>query len=223
MPTEEMAPAAAAPHLGEGPERQMEIKFDLRDLQRMANRLKVAPDQVPFAASRALNKAAFETRRTLVNKTWPQSVTQRRSAYPGVVLHVEESTKHDLTVKIVERANVPSLAAHAEGGVRTPAKAKRFAIPLKGWVQRTGEGVRTTQTARYIIQNTPKRALRVTSKGIFVGEGGRLHLRYSFKPSTTITPDVPFYSVFASEMRDRVNELLPRFLREAMATRRPPT
>jgi hypothetical protein len=198
----------------------MELKFDLRDIQRVADRLKVASDQVPFAMSRALNKAAYETRRMLVEKTWPQSVTQRRSNYPGVVLHVEESTKHDLTVKIVEQAKVPSLVAHAEGGVRTPVQAKRFAIPLKGWVQRTSEGVRTTQTARYIIQNTPKRALRVTSKGIFIGEGGRLHLRDSFKPSTHLSADVPFYSVFASEMRDRVNSLLPKFLREAMASRR---
>jgi hypothetical protein len=198
----------------------MQIKFDMRDVERVARDLKVAADQIPFAMSRALNKAAFETRRTLISKTWPQSVTQRRSNYPGAVLRVEESTKHDLTVKIVEQSNVPSLAAHAEGGVRTPIKSKRFAIPLKGWVQRTGEGVRTTQTARYIIQTTPKRALRVTSKGIFVGEGGRLHLRYSFQPSTHITADVPFYSTFASEMRDRVNALLPGYLQEAMRTRR---
>ena len=94
----------------------MQIKFDLSAVVRVADQLKVAADQIPYAASRALNKAAFETRRTLVNETWPQSVQQRRSNYPSVVLHVDESTKHDLTVKIVEQANMSSLAAHAEGG-----------------------------------------------------------------------------------------------------------
>jgi hypothetical protein len=198
----------------------MQINFDMRDFKRVADKLGVLATQIPYAVSRAQNKAAYETRRVLAEQTWPAHVTQRRSNYPGVALHVEESTKHNLTVKIVEQSKTPSLQAHAEGGTRVPSKAKRFAIPLKGWVQRSAEGVPTSMQARYIISHTSKRALRVTTKGIFVGEGGRLHLRYSFQPSTTLHEDVPFYEVFASEMRSRVNALLPRMLQEAMATAR---
>jgi hypothetical protein len=92
-------------------------------------------DQIPFAMSRVMNDAAFISRNSLVKETWPQHVKQKQPTFPGVVLHVNRSTKENLRVEInesdVKRA---SLKEHAEGGVRTPA-SRRFAIPLPWYRQ----------------------------------------------------------------------------------------
>jgi hypothetical protein len=72
-----------------------------------------------------------------------------------------------------------------------------------------------------LVESTPKRALRIIpGKGIFVGKGGRLNLRYSFKPSATIRPDVPFEQDFRRYMIDKIEEQFPIRLGEAMRTRR---
>jgi tRNA A37 threonylcarbamoyladenosine synthetase subunit TsaC/SUA5/YrdC len=107
----------------------MQIKFDLSAMQRVADRLKVAQDQVPFAMARALNDAAFETRRKLIEQTWPRAVTVRAPNFPAVALYVEKADKRNLAVAIVEQPTAVSLALHAEGGTKTPRKARRFAVP----------------------------------------------------------------------------------------------
>ena len=156
----------------------MQITFDMSDVKRVADDLKVAQDQIPYAMSRAMNDAVFRTRERIVNETWPQHVQFRRANFPSAVLHVERSDKHNLTVTIREVSNTaPNLTRHAEGGTKTPHRGRRLAIPLKGWVVYTDRGPRADMKPRAIIANTPRRALRITERGIFVGEGGRLHLR----------------------------------------------
>jgi hypothetical protein len=200
---------------------QMQITFDTSSVADVARQLDVMADQIPFAMSKALNKAVFAAREVLTTQTWPHHVTQRRANFPSAVLRVDVSDKHNLTVAIREQDSAaPSLTLHAEGGTKIPHKAKRFAIPSKGWVVRTGTGVRSDQTPRAVIQRTPKRALRITDKGIFVGEGGRLHLRFSFKSTAQQSKDVPFFKDFEDTMRAKVAELLPEFLLQAQRTRR---
>jgi hypothetical protein len=50
---------------------------------------------------------------------------------------------------------------HADGG--TKQARKRLAIPAKD-IKRTSRGVSKSQTPRAIIDRTPKRALRVTTR-----------------------------------------------------------
>lgn len=199
------------------------LKIDMQQVEAMAADLKVSADQLPYAMSRAMNEAAFATRRALVQDTWPQHVTQRRSNFPSAVLQVDVSDKSNLTVGIRETSNTaPSLTLHAEGGDKRPRKpgSHNLAIPLKGWAVRTEHGVRDDQTIARIIAVTPRRALRITKTGLFVGEGGKLHLRYSFKPSATQPKDVPFYEDFEAGMNTGIQQSLPHFMREAMRTRR---
>jgi hypothetical protein len=197
----------------------MMITFDMRSVKQVADDLKVAADQIPYAMSRALNDAAFATRDKLIS-TWPQHVSQRNPGFIRQALRVEKASKHDLTVRIVEQPSSVSLERHAEGGTKTPQHSRSLAIPPKGSVQYGPRGIRSDQRPSAILRNTPKRALRVTSKGIFVGAHGMLHLKYTFAPSAQQPKDVPFYEVFATSMRDAVNDLLPRYLQEAMRSRR---
>jgi uncharacterized protein YjiS (DUF1127 family) len=48
-----------------------ELRIDLSQIRQLADDLGVARDQIPFAAARVMNDAAFITRDALVHDTWP--------------------------------------------------------------------------------------------------------------------------------------------------------
>jgi hypothetical protein len=198
----------------------MRIEIDTRDFGRVARKLQAAADQIPYALQKAMNDSAFKVRDIFINETWPQSVTQRNTGFLRSHISIDKASKHNLTVKIVEAPSTVSLARHAEGGTKTPMRAKTLSIPPTGSVSYGPRGIRADQKPGAILRNTSRRALRVTAKGIFVGEGGRLHLRYSFKPSAQQPQDVAFESVFEREMMTSIRALMPNYLAAAMRTRK---
>jgi hypothetical protein len=113
------------------------------------------------------------------------------------------------------------LLEHARGGTERPFKSRMFAIPSQdAKVRRTARGISQRDTPSAIIANTPKRALRVTPGGIFVGKAGRLHLIYSFKAQVTQPKDVPFYEEFAYVMNNDMRTGFDEKMAKAMATRK---
>lgn len=194
----------------------------MSEVERAADNLGGALDQIPYVMSSILNTAAFATRGSLVKETWPQHVTQRNKGFPSAVLHVDKASKDNLTVAIREyRESSAPLTPHAEGGVKT-ARAASFAIPLPWYSEgkMTAHGLRQSARVRTIINNTPKRALRITRKGVYIGEHGRLRLAFVFKRSVTIPKDVPFHEDFERNMRTGINELFEPKMAQAMRTRR---
>jgi hypothetical protein len=196
----------------------IEIKFGVEQFARKAVQLGAAMDQLPFALSRSLNAAVTNARTVLVRKTWPESVQQRNVNFISAALRTNFSTKRNLRVEIYDRMGRAHLALHAHGG--TKLSRKRLAIPQKGRIVFTSQGPRKSQTPKAIVANTPKRALRITSKGIFVGQGGRLNLMYSFAPSAQIRADVPFEEDFAATMRVELRTSFPAAMASAMKGRR---
>jgi hypothetical protein len=166
-----------------------------------------------------------KTRERLITETWPRSVTVRNSTFLRAALHTNWATKYNLTVQISNvGGSVPPwrghLAEHAEGGTKTPFGHSNLAIPLKSWVRYGAHGINKSMLPANIVRTTPKRALRITKDGIYVGQGGQLHLRYSLKPSATIKPDVPFQQDFNTFMLEEIKRAFPERLAQAMATRR---
>jgi hypothetical protein len=195
-----------------------EMQFNMVDLERQARKLDGAIDQVPYALSLALNKAGTNTRQVLVQDTWPRHVTQRNAGFIGRALRTEFATKQNLRVEIYDDLNRGHLKLHAEGG--TKIAKRQLAIPPQGSVTRTSSGVRKSQKPAAIIASTPNRALRITARGIFFGEGGRLHLKYGLTMSAAQPADVPFEQAFESTMRDEVRTSFPAAMAKAMSTRR---
>jgi hypothetical protein len=187
------------------------VKFDAADFAKRAEQLSGAIDQLPYVMSRLMNDAAFQARRVLSESTWPSHVHQKRTSFPGVALHVQKATKSDLTVIIVDTLGRAHLQQHSQGGV-VRARGRNLTIPPKGTTRRI--------SARQLIDRTPKRALRRTPTGIFVGQGGMLHLKYSLKPSVTIRADVPFVPDFEDAMRRSVSAGFPAMMDQAMKTRK---
>jgi hypothetical protein len=199
----------------------MILVFDLSDVKRLADELGVARDQIPFAMSKTLNDAIFATRGVLTKETWPQHVTQRNPRFPSAVLHVQTSSKSNLTASIDEtEVKAASLKDHAEGGVRKPTKAKDFAIPLPWYkaLYQTQSGLRSGRRAQDIIGKKTTRI--VAGKGIFVLYQGRMRLAFHLVPSVTMHKDVPFNEDFQKVMEYAINRELPAALEYAMKTRR---
>jgi hypothetical protein len=192
----------------------IDLKLDLRDFTRAADRLAARIDQVPYALARAMNDAARETRKRLISETWPRHVTQRNTGFIRASLQTEWASKYNLTVSIYDKLNHGNLALHATGGTRT-ARGGRLAIP-QGMIRRTSRGVSKAQTPGAIIARTPKRALRITPTGIFIGEHGRLRLAYKLQPSAQIKKDVPFKADFRKFFREEIDRAFPIRLAEAM-------
>jgi hypothetical protein len=199
----------------------LELRFNTFDFEMRARELEGAIDQVPYALALTLNRAAQNTRRVLIESTWPTHVQQRNSSFIGRALRTKWATKANLVVEIYDDLGRANLVLHAKGGVRVPHGGRsRLAIPPDGSVTRTGRGVRASQRPKAIIAKTPKRALRITSKGIFVGEGGRLHLKYAFKQSAEVPRDVPFYDDFRSTMAIELRTSFAAAMARAMKGRR---
>lgn len=199
-----------------------DFEIDLRGFERKARDFGAAQDQVRFSLAYSLTGATSSTLKRLIAETWPKHVEVRNRGFLRQALRVERATKANLASAITTagtRAGARgNLALHAGGGIRRAKK--RLAIPPTGSVRRTSGGVAAAQKPRTVIDRTPKRALRVTSRGIFVGEGGRLRLKYTFRPVARIKPDVPFRQDFARYMSDELRRELPKAVAKAMKTRR---
>jgi hypothetical protein len=165
-----------------------------------------------------MNQAAKNTRQVLVQNTWPTHVTQRNTSFIGRALRTNFANKRNLSVEIYDSLGRAHLKLHDGGGDKT-AKG-RFAIPVTGAIARTAKGVAKSKKPHALVMNTPKRALRITDKGIFVGKGGRLQLMYTFKVRTGQPADVPFDQDFRSAMTAELRTSFPAALSRAMAGRR---
>jgi hypothetical protein len=196
----------------------IDLKLDVDTFIAKAKQIDGAISQLPFALAQSMNTAAFNTRAKLIGDTWPSHVQQRNRTFIRAALRVARANKNNLRVEIQDVLGRGSLILHARGG--TKAARGRLAIPPAGSVTRTARGVRASQKPAAIIAKTPKRALRITPRGIFVGQGGRLHLKYSFRPSASVSADVPFDEEFQRMMREEINRAFPLALAFAMASAR---
>jgi hypothetical protein len=175
-------------------------------------------DQIPFVMSQLMNDSAFKTRQVLVNTTWPEHVNVRNKAFINAALHINKSTKHNLVVEIFDQIGRAHLKLHDTGGTKTAIHGG-LAIPFQLHVPIGPQGVNPIDRPKAWIARTPKRALRITSRGFFVGQHGKLRLLYTLKPSAPIKADVPFSEtfnyIFSANMRTSFVDTMER----AMHTR----
>lgn len=197
----------------------VDIKFDFSSFQKEAQALGAAANQIPYILANVLNTAAFAARKELIETTWPSSVQIHNPNFLRAALRVATASKYDLHVEIVDVLHRGNLGLHEFGGTKTPRVA-HLAIPVSGKLVRGMRGIAKGQRPKQLIATTPKRALRILPSGIFIGEGGKLNLMYSFKTSVMQPKDVPFAQDFARVMVAKVNDALPRAVKFAMRTAR---
>lgn len=193
-----------------------EVYFDLREFRKKAQQMGIfANDQLPFAISKTLNDTMFkDTRPHIIGPTWSAAFTVRNRGLARASIRVEKSTKAKLSAGVFDALGKADLAKHAEGGTKTASG--RLAIPNRARVRLHARGKKPW--ARELDKIVPKRALRVTSKGIFVGEGGRLNLMFSFANSAQLDQRFDFYQDFSRVSLKGLRVRFPGNIQRAIRT-----
>lgn len=207
------------------------LNLNLSEFQRKAREMQAAQDQVPFALSQALNRAALNTRQVLIQETWPRYVQVRDRNFLRNALRVEMSSKRSLSVTVTNvgasAGNRGHLALHADGG--TKQARGRLAMPDRKILGNRGsKGMPARLRPKGIPNSFLKGGVLYQRTGSYKsGRGGKpgaddrgLRLMYTLKPSASIKGDVPFRSEFRREMLREIRGQFGVAMRQAMMTKR---
>ena len=199
----------------------MEIVLDFAEFRQKARQMGIfADDQLPFAIANTLNLAMLGpggTRDHIVRTTFPASFDVHNHNFARAALNVKKASKADLSAELFDRLKRVHLGKHAQSGT----KSARGSLAMPNWrggrIKRTAAG--SKPRPRQIKVKNPTRALRVVKgKGIFVGEGGRLHALYWFRRSGRLEKRFPFYEHFALVTKRQVEFHFPRQIQQALNT-----
>lgn len=195
------------------------VAYELSEFRRKARQMGIfADDQLPYAISRTLNDTMFkDTRPHIIGPTWQQAFTVRNRGLARASMRVEKSSKAKLQAGVYDALGKANLGVHAEGGSR-PKPSSQLAIPNQaGKVKLHARGRKPW--ARQVPGLVAKRALRVIKgKGIFVGQGGRLHAWYWFRGSAQLKKRFQFYRDFQKVSERGINQRFPGHIRQAVAS-----
>lgn len=197
----------------------MEVVLDFSDFRRKAHQMGIfAEQQLPFAIANTLNLAMLGpggAREHIVRTVFPSSFDVHNHNFARAAFNVKKASKGDLSVELFDRLKRGHLEKHAQGGT----KSARGSLAMPNWrggrIKRTAAG--SKPRPRLIKVKNPRRALRVVKgKGIFVGEGGRLHALYWFRRQGRLEKRFPFYEAFARVAKRQVEFHFPQQIQQAL-------
>lgn len=190
-------------------------------------------DQIPFAASRAINDTLFDIRKRLVGESFPGAFPDApNKSFIGASLRLEKSHKTRLSGAVYDRFGYEWLERQAEGGIKAPLKSRDLAIPQyrSGAQKRTRFGPRKSNKPAVLLKNSKKffsgtpRGFRGNQAGIWKREGpkGRTRLRlfYVYEPKVKVAKAFPGYEDAAAVVRRQFEGHMRKRLAKAIATRR---
>lgn len=171
---------------------ELDISSNIDEFEREATEMEL--QQVPFAASVAINNSAKDVRRVVIGSTWPKAFKVRNKAFPGVVLRIKFSTKYDLEAAVFDQLGREYLERHTTGGVKRPTGGKNLAIPVN--VPRGASG-RIVKSKKPRVLTAKKSTRIVRGKGgknlIIERFKGQTIVRYVLSPSAKIDSRFRFY------------------------------
>jgi hypothetical protein len=196
-----------------------EVTFDTKAVIQFTGELGGNVDQLPYVMSSVLNDAVFAARAVIVQNTWPKHVIERNKQFISASLRVQKATKENLSAHLYDTLRRGHLLEHQEGAT-LHQQQHRFAIPNPREITRGAWGVSPSQRAHAIVAATPRKALRITERAIYVAAGGRLHLKYSLRHAVVLKATVPFEEDFKEAVENTMRTTFVDRMAHAMATRR---
>lgn len=198
-----------------------ELKIDRSDIERKVRAMRGAQDQVPYAMSLVLNKAAENAREVLIRE-WPLHVRARQSSFIRYALRRGPfATKHNLRIEIYDQTGKRFLT-RLDGGGTHAARGGNIAIPVEANVRIGAHGVRKSQLPRNmpnaVILN--KNGRPAIYQRIGKGKKSRLKLMYVLRPSVQVPNKMPFGADFTFSVLNDVRTELPKAMARAMSTSR---
>jgi hypothetical protein len=210
------------------------LQFDMRSLERRAQEIGGALDQLPFVISMSLNKAADKTREHLINQTWPSFVQVRDPRFMNAALTTkgERARKDVFRVTIYDKLDRGHLGLHDHGGLKMTKG--RLAIPTAAIKAKRGaggvpKGLRPTNLPNAFVKGDAiyqrvgkylKKGKR-TSMSLKAGRDQRSIVKvYNLRSGARIRGDVPFTIDFRHVMTREVHAAFSTWMATAMRTRR---
>jgi hypothetical protein len=195
----------------------IKLEIDFREVEHAALSVGAAADQIPYAMTLALNRAADVTRNFLIKATWPQHVQQRNNSFIAASLTTRDARaqKTSLSVELYDKLDRGNLQMHAKGGTRTPMGGAALAVP-SSQLPKTSRGIPQRLRPKTLGSNAVRKGDVLYQRD----NRGRLRLLYVLKPQTKVPKQVPFYEDYERSMRAELQRLIPLAVKQAMSTRR---
>jgi hypothetical protein len=192
------------------------VELELREFTKKARQMGIfKDDQLPFAIANTLNETMFrDTRPQIIGPTWSAAFTVRNAGLPRAAINVEKASKGKLSAGVFDALGRADLGVHARGGAKTHSGT--LAVPQQSKVRLHARG--KTTWAKELERRFGKRAVRKTSKGLFVGKGGRLHLYFSFAGGASLSKRFAFYEDFERRSVAGVAQRYPANIQRAVST-----
>lgn len=196
------------------------LQFDLSEFRRRAHQMGIfAEDQLPYAISRTMNDTMLrDVRPEIIGPTWSKAFKVRNRGLPRASMRAELSSKHRWVAGVYDALGKANLGVHARGGSR-PKPSPMLAVPNQQRVKLHARGRKPWARDVPKMVANPKRALRVIKgKGIFVGEGGRLHAVYWFRGGAHLAKRFKFYEDFKRVTARGMAQRFPGHIQAAIAS-----
>lgn len=174
---------------------QISVKSNLNTFEKMINAF--GRNQVPFATANALTTTAFDVRKQIVEKTYPDSFTVRNKRFASQMFRVEKANKRNLTAAVFDRLGRDYMVKQAEGGVKRP-RGNHIAIPSRQ-IKRTASGKvpRGKQPRNLLGGKAYRTKLRsgqdVIAQQVGRGAARRQQVLYLLEKTAHIPKRFPFY------------------------------
>ena len=181
--------------------------------------------QMPFAMSQALNSTAFDVRKQIVERTYPQSFTVRNKRFASTMFRVEKATKRKLSSAVFDRLGKDYMVKQAEGGIKTP-RGNNVAIPGRVNTRTSTGKIPRAKTPRNLLSNGKayKTTLRGGQQAIVQPQGRgktkRLKVMYVLEPQARIPQRFDFYEDANKVSRRNFDKNFAKAFKRAKATAR---
>lgn len=179
--------------------------------------------QLPFAMSQALNSTAFDIRKQIVDRTYPQSFNVKNKRFANAMFRVEKASKRKLSAAVFDRLGKDYMAMQAEGGTKLP-RGRNIAIPGRA-NQRTSTGkIPRARQPRQIIASGKayKTTLRGGQQAIVQPQGRgkvkRLKVMYVLEQTARIPKRFDFYEDANTVSRRKFDKNFSKAFARAKAT-----
>lgn len=178
----------------------------------------VQREQIPYAASRAINDTAVDAQEA-VQEAIPHIFENRKKWWlkrQPTGIKVKFSNKKNLHAQVFTNAYFAKI--QAEGGTKKPKTARNLAIPTKAVPNR----YRTSHGAREMVADRGN--VFRNEKGVFKRTGKRkITLLWSFSPSASITRVFNFHEIIQKVVKRRFSKHFEKRLNEALASAKRPS
>lgn len=180
--------------------------------------------QFPFAMSQALNATAFQIRKEIVEKTYPQSFDAKNRAFANAMMRVEKANKRKLSAAVFDRFKRNYMTNQAEGGIKQK-RGRYIAIPAADRPKVSGKATYNRVHPRQVLSR-PKAFVQTAKNSTMILER-RTKKRYPLKKlyvlhtsSPRIPKRFPFYEDANRVARQRFDKNFAKAFKRAKATAR---